>query len=208
MMFFNNAGFMWNYIQDKDEVSILTPKGFTGSEFNIPNHSGEVTAYGWPNIINLKNQKVPFIQFRIPTGFTGTLASVRDNVDARDNLDEYLSVVPAGMDVKGIKFSYWVIMPANEAPAFIREMPFRSKKERDEELAKLSFYKNINKPTVEKCFALAMMETTRNNSCLFIVGKKKGHTTNNNFNIDTYKKDELKVDLMNCRNVALEILER
>lgn len=207
-MFFNNAGFLWNYIQDKDEVTILTPKSFTGSEFNIPKHSGEVTTYGWASVINLKNQNVPFIQFRIPTGFNGTLASARDNVDARDNLDGYLSVVPAGMDVKGTKFSYWVIMPANEAPAFIRNMPFRSKQERDKELAKLSFHKNVLKPTVEKCFALAMMETTRNNSCLFLTGKKKGHTTNNLFHIDTYKKDELKVDLMNCRNTALEILEK
>ena len=207
-MFFNNAGFLWNYIQDKDEVTILTPKSFTGSEFNIPKHSGEVTTYGWASVINLKNQNVPFIQFRIPTGFNGTLASARDNVDARDNLDGYLSVVPAGMDVKGTKFSYWVIMPANEAPAFIRNMPFRSKQERDKELAKLSYYKSVNKPTVEKCFALAMMETTKDNSCLFLTGKKKGHTTNNLFHIDTYKKDELKVDLMNCRAIALEILER
>ena len=201
-MFFNNAGFMWNYIQEKDEVTILTPKSFTGSEFNIPQHSGQVTTYGWASIINSKNQNVPFLQFTIPTGFTGTLANARNKVDG------YLSVVPAGVDVKGIKFSYWVIIPANEAPAFINKMPFRSKQERDKELAKLSFHKNVLKPTVEKCFALAMMETTKDNSCLFLTGKKKGHTTNNLFHIDTYKKDELKVDLMNCRAIALEILER
>lgn len=208
-MFFNNAGYVWNYLHDKSgNVTILYPEEFTSNKIVSPLESNGVFGVqenGWQSLVSGNGNVVPFIRFRVPRGYPGVLGTAYRKVGS------YLSAIPAGMDMHG-SFSYWVVIPSKEAPEFIGKMPFCSIKERNDALKSLSFYRKILKPTVDKCFALAVMETTVNNSVAIPLTRKPtidsnlcGKNKHSTFTIFTI--DEAKNLLMESREKALEILE-